>query len=86
MLADQLDYVSSACFGLTPPVRLVTVSDMCSRSACLRENAVLGSASGTGVSRTRQMAQKPVNAKVAERCGPLGELLELGPQMHPYLT
>jgi hypothetical protein len=31
---------------------------MCSRSAWLRENAVLGSASVTGVSRTRQMARR----------------------------
>jgi hypothetical protein len=41
---------------------------MCSRSAWLRENVVLGSASETGVSRTRYMAPSAIDAKAAERC------------------
>jgi hypothetical protein len=41
---------------------------MCSRSAWLRENVVLGSASGTGVSRTRHTAPSASDAKAAERC------------------
>jgi hypothetical protein len=45
---------------VTPGVSGVTVtaSDMCSRAAWLRENAVLGSTSGTGVSRTRHRARR----------------------------
>jgi len=40
---------------------------MCSRSAWLPENVVLGSASETGVSRTRHMAPSAIDAKAAER-------------------
>ena len=56
--------------SLTHGVSCVTASHMCSYSAWLRENAVLGSASGSSVTRTRHLAQKPVAAKVAEPCAP----------------
>jgi len=53
---------------LAPGVSGATASQMCSSSAWLRRNAVHGLASGTGVSRTRHMAPRPIDAKAAERC------------------
>ena len=46
---------------------------MCSRSAWLPENVVLGSASETGVSRTRHMAPSAIDAKAAERCAAIAD-------------
>jgi hypothetical protein len=47
---------TDAAFSLTPAVKLVTASRICSSSARLRENAVLGSASATGVNSVPKTA------------------------------
>ena len=43
----------------------------CSRLAWVARNAVPSSATATGDKKTHQMAQKPVDAKVAAQCAPI---------------
>ena len=68
---------------LTPGVSGVMASQMCSRSAWLWRNAVHGSASGTGVSRTSHLAPRPVDAKAAERCASIVGAKQKGDEPPP---
>jgi hypothetical protein len=66
--ADALSTIPQRVLRVTPGVSGVT--DLLALRL-LQRNAVYGSASGTGVSRTRHMAPRAIDAKAAERSAPI---------------